>query len=52
MTFVQSGKVIAGADGVTHTSVTFSVASTKDILLISAPTVPTQLSSKLKPLPP
>ena len=49
MTFVQSGEVIAGADGVTPL---VSVAGTKDTTLTSAPTLPTPLSSKLKPLPP
>jgi len=49
MTFVQSGKVVAGSR--TPASLV-SVASTKDTTLTSAPTAPTPLSSKLKPLPP
>jgi len=48
MTFVQSGEVIAGADGVTHTGVTCFRCGQKDITLTSAPAVPTPPSSKLK----
>jgi hypothetical protein len=51
-TFVQSGEVIAGADGVIHTHVTCFRFEHKGLTPTSAPTVPTPLSSKLKLLPP
>jgi hypothetical protein len=52
MTFVQAGEVIAGADGVTHTHVTCFRCEHKGHNANKCPTVPTPLSSKLKPLLP